>query len=328
MSQILHKLKLTIKNSGVKPRIIFVEGWNEKIQASAQKIKSEGMIEPVLLLKTQDQAPNYEDHIETIVIDQVNLSNYSKLLYDLRKEKGMTIEKASELVTQPNYLATLIVKNNEVDGMVCGIEYTTKDTLLPALQIVKTCKSAKIVSSIIVLENDDDFVLFSDPAININPNSEQHAEIAKNAGWFAKDILSITKPKIAMLSYSTAGSGVGESVDKVVGAIEIIKQDSDVNSNFDIYDSEIQFDAAYDDAVREKKAKTCEWTSKPDIFVFPNIDAGNIGYKIAQRMGGYAAFGPALIGLGAPINDLSRGASIDDVIGVSYLTAVQAIKLK
>lgn len=323
MSKTINIMKKIIKSSGIKPKIVFAEGDNAYILQAIQQIKND--IEPVLIFKAKKDIPvNCE--FTTIAIDSVNLSKYANLLVELRKHKGMTLEQANQLVKCPNYLASLIVKCNEADGEICGIDYTTADTLRPALQILKTAPGAKIVSSVFILEKNDDLSIFSDCAININPDAQSLANMTEMACDFVKNVLCVNKPKAALLSYSTCGSGKGEDVDKVKQAFELIKQNPN-NTQYDIF-GEMQFDAAYDDRVRAKKAKTCAWTCKPDIFMFPNINAGNIGCKIAQRMGGYDAFGPILVGLAAPVNDLSRGATVQDIIGVAYITAAQIVSKK
>lgn len=317
MSKLIEHLKQMIIKSNKKPRIVYAEGDNAYIQEAVKIVSKE--IEPILVFKTKQSIPN-NFPFKTIAIDSIDLNKYASLLYELRKQKGMTIEQARELVKQPNYLCPLLVKSNEVDGEICGIDYTTKDTLKPAIQILKTAPGAKLVSSVFIMEKENEQVIFSDCAININPTAEDLANMAVMACQFAKGILGVNKPRCALLSYSTCGSGVGDSVTKVQQAMaQITKSDQ-----YEIF-GEMQFDAAYDDRVRAKKAKACPWKEKPNIFMFPNIDAGNIGCKIAQRMGHYDAFGPVLIGLAAPVNDLSRGATVEDVIGTSYITAAQIV---
>ena len=322
MSKTIKQLTNLVSVSKTKPRLVYAEGGNLYIQQAA-KIVSQ-YVEPILVFKKASEIPNGIE-FKCIAIDSMDLSKYANLLFELRKAKGMTIEQANELVRQPNYLCPLLIKAGEADGEICGIDYTTADTLRPALQIVKTAPNAKLVSSLFVMEKDGDSMIFSDCAININPNSEELASMASMACEFAI-ALGIEKPNCAMLSYSTIGSGSGESVDKVKKAVELFKQDPR-NADYNVY-GEIQFDAAYDERVRAKKAKGCTWNRRADVFMFPNIDAGNIGYKIAQRMGGYSAFGPMLVGLAAPVNDLSRGATVEDIIGLSLMTAAQVVLKK
>lgn len=318
----IENLRSKIAISPYKPKIVFAEGWDKNIHEAAQQLKETKEIVPFLIFRTRSEV--YEDIIDNyIVIDEMDLDKYANVLFELRKAKGLTIDQAKSLVKQPNYLASLMVKMGEADGEICGIQYTTKDTLKPALQILKTAPGAKLVSSAFVMQKDKEQYIFGDCAININPNAEQLADIALGIGKFAKDVVGLTNLKIALLSYSTAGSGAGESVDKVRGAHDILMTLPEAKQ-FQI-SPEIQFDASFVPEVMHKKAKNLDWDTNAKIYVFPNIDAGNIGYKIAQRMGGYEAIGPVLIGLAAPVNDLSRGASTSDVVNLAYITGYQVL---
>ncbi len=318
----IENLRNKIAISSYKPKIVFAEGWDKNIHEAAQQLKETKEVVPFLIFRTRSEV--YDDILDNyIVIDEMDLDKYANVLFELRKAKGLTIDQAKSLVKQPNYLASLMVKMGEADGEICGIQYTTKDTLKPALQILKTAPGAKLVSSAFVMQKGKEQYVFGDCAININPNSEQLADIALGIGKFAKDVVGLTNLKIALLSYSTAGSGAGESVDKVRGAHDILMTLPEAKQ-FQI-SPEIQFDASFVPEVMHKKAKNLDWDTNAKIYVFPNIDAGNIGYKIAQRMGGYEAIGPVLIGLAAPVNDLSRGASTSDVVNLAYITGYQAL---
>jgi phosphate acetyltransferase len=207
-----------------------------------------------LIFRTKSEIPVGFD-LAHLIIDETDLNKYSHLLYELRKAKGLTIEQAQQLVKQPNYLATLIVKNNDADGEICGIDYTTKDTLKPALQIIKTTPNSKLVTSAFILEKNDELYVFGDCAINLYPTSEELANITKMIALFAHDTAGIIDVRTAMLSYSTVGSGTGESVDKVKAAYELIKNDEELKTkNIQIF-GEIQFDAAFVPEVMKKKAK-------------------------------------------------------------------------
>ena len=318
----IESLKTKLSSSSYKPKIVLAEGWDKNIHEAAQQLWKTGEVVPFLIFRTRSEV--YEDVKDNyIVIEEMDLDKYANQLFELRKAKGLTIDQAKSLVKQPNYLASLMVKMGEVDGEICGIQYTTKDTLKPALQILKTAPGAKLVCSAFVMQKGSEQYIFGDCAININPNSEQLADIALGIGQFAKDVVGMTNLKIALLSYSTAGSGAGESVDKVRGAHDIL-MNNPAAQQFQI-SPEIQFDASFVPEVMHKKAKNLDWDTNAKIYVFPNIDAGNIGYKIAQRMGGYEAIGPVLIGLAAPVNDLSRGASTSDVVNLAYITGYQAL---
>lgn len=327
MSLIIKKLIQKIQQSGLTPKIILAEGWSKYVQEAANNLAETQIVKPVLIFRTKSEIPaNLNPTIQRIIIETIDLNKYANSLYEIRKNKGMTLDVALKEVQKPNVLAALLVKLNEADGEVCGKEYATKDTLKPALQIIKTSPTEKIVSSAFVMEKDDERLVFADCAININPTSEELVEIAKGAIRFSKEVLMSESTNTALLSYSTLGSGIGESVDKVRKAYEIIKSDASI-SNVQVC-GEMQFDAAYVDEVRKQKAPSLGWTTKANIYIFPNLDSGNIGYKIAQRLGGYEAIGPILIGLAKPVNDLSRGASVKEIIDVAIITGAQAISSK
>lgn len=315
------QLKEKLLKTHFVPKIVYAEGWSGEIQKTADAIAQSKIAKPVLIFRTQNEVPKNFKH-EHIIIETQDLSEYSEFLYNLRKDKGLSIDQAKELVKQPNYLASILVKMQKVDCEICGIEYTTKDTLKPALQIIKTKPGYRLVTSAFVLEKGEERYVMGDSAINLYPNAEELAQIAKMISFFARDVISCKNLKVALLSYSTAGSGVGESVDKVRKAYQILRQDIELN-DFQIF-GEIQFDAAFCHEVMVKKVPELDWETNAKIYIYPNIDAGNIGYKIAQRMGKFEAIGPILIGLDRPVNDLSRGAVASDVIKLSYITAYQA----
>lgn len=324
MSTLIEELKNKIKNSKKVPEILLVEGWNAYVQEAAKQLVAEKLVKPVLMFRTMDEIPaDFDPRIKRYVIEKMDLSKYATYLFKLREKKGMTLEVAQQEVQKPNVLASLLVKLDEVDGEVCGKEYTTKDTLKPALQIIKTSETANIVSSVMVLEKNQERLVFADCAINLYPTAEELAEIAKSTIKFAKDVLQIEKINLAMLSYSTLNSGAGESVDKVKAATKLVEE-SDVGKLASIC-GPMQFDAAYVEEVRKQKAPKLDWEKGANVFIFPNIDAGNIGYKIAQRLGGYDAIGPVLTGLAKPVNDLSRGANAHEIYSVAIITACQAV---
>jgi phosphate acetyltransferase len=220
------------------------------------------------------------------------------------------------------YIGAMMVKMNQADGMVCGLTFTTADTLRPALQIIKTKPNVHLASSIFWMQRKDENYFFTDCALNINPTAEQLADITKMGVQFAVD-LNVPDVEAVLLSYSTKGSGSGIDAEKVRQAVTLLTTEK-VNFTFD---GEMQFDAAFDQTVRQKKAPNSPLKKPvPDVFVFPEIQSANIGYKIAQRLGGFEAFGPFILGLNQPVNDLSRGASLDDVLNTAILTAFQALK--
>lgn len=323
---LINTIKKDLLAKNIKTTIVFAEGWNKVIQEAAITLKKEGIIEPLLIFKDESeyQENSQLNDINKIVISKMDLNKYANKLYELRKEKGLTIEEANKLVTQPNYLCSLLVKMDEAQGAICGIEYTTKDTLRPALQIVKTSKTADLVSSILILEKDDETLFFSDVSLVINPTPNEIAYLTENAIDFVENKLQLVNNNYALLSYSTNGSGAGESVDKVKEGYKIFNERNKF-PKANVF-GEIQFDAAYVDSIRAKKAPNLTWKNKANVYIFPNIDAGNISYKMMQRCGGYEVTGPIIIGLDKPVNDLSRGAGLYEVVSLSYITAIQAQK--
>ncbi len=322
-SIIVNRLKQKLVESKARPKIVLPEGWNASVIEASQFLKVGGIIEPLVLFRTKKEIPHDFKNVSYLVIDEMDLTKYADKLYDLRKAKGMTIDDAKKIVQQPNYLASLMVKMDEVDGEVCGIEYTTKDTLKPALQIIKTSHCAKLVSSAFILEKGNEVLIFADCALNLNPTAIQLVNITKNTLAFQKLVLGCKNTNTALLTYSTAGSGIGESPDKVREAHQLL-QNEKISKTTKIF-GDMQFDAAYVNAVRAKKAPKVKWDDHATTFIFPNLDAGNIGYKIAQRLGGYSAIGPVLLGLDKPVNDLSRGATTEDIIATAYITAAQTL---
>lgn len=255
------------------------------------------------------------------------LKEYTNLLLELRKSKGMTEEEAIKTALIPNYFGTLMIKAGDADGMVSGANHSTADTVRPALQIIKSANKDRAVSSFLIMVSNEKPYVFSDCAITINPSTKELADIALES---AKSAIQFgVEPKIAMLSFSTYGSGKGEQVDKVVEATKIAKEalSSDEFKNIHIeLDGELQADAALDMVVANKKAPASKVAGSANVLIFPNLEAGNIGYKLLQRLGGCEAYGPMLQGLNAPVNDLSRGAFAEDIVGVIAITALQAVK--
>ena len=266
------------------------------------------------------------------------LAEYTKLLYDLRKDKGLTEEDAAKLALNYNYFGTLMIKSGHADGMVSGANHSTADTVRPALQIIKSAKKGRAVSSFFLLVFGDKTYLLSDCGIVIDPTDREMADIALDA---AESALKFgLEPKVAMLSYSTYGSGKGERVDKVKRAVEMAKADLQTEEVVDkvvealkiakemapdiAIDGELQADAALDGVVAKKKAPGSDVAGQANVLIFPSLEAGNIGYKLLQRLGGCDAYGPLLQGLNAPVNDLSRGALVEDIVGVIAITCLQA----
>ena len=252
---------------------------------------------------------------------------YAALLYELRKEKGMTEEKAHLLVKNPLYYGCLMVKNGDADGMVAGSINATSDVLRPALQIIKTRPGIKTVSGCFIMGlpegspyGDDGAMVYGDCAVIPDPTAEQLVDIAIASAESAKSIAGIKVPKVAMLSFSTKGSASHPNVAKVVAATEALKARQDLD--FDV-DGELQLDAAIVPKVAAIKAPGSRVAGSANVLVFPDLQSGNIGYKLVQRFGNVDAIGPICQGLAKPVNDLSRGCSVADVVGVVAITTLQ-----
>ncbi len=278
-----------------------------------------------------DKAKNNNIHIENAtIIEPEKSENYEKyvnLLYDLRKNKGMTIEKAKELVLDPVYFGMLMVKDDETtaDGLVSGAIHSTADTLRPALQILKTAPDTKLVSAFFVMVvpnceyGENGVFIFGDSGLNANPNSEELSEIAISSSKSFTQLVG-KEPKIAMLSYSTYGSAKSELTQKVVEATRILKEKEPKLKA----DGELQLDAAIIPEVAKSKAPESNIKGEANVLIFPDLNAGNIGYKLVQRLAKAEAYGPLCQGIAKPVNDLSRGCSYQDIAGVIAITAVQA----
>lgn len=264
------------------------------------------------------------------IIEPENSENYEKyvnLLYELRKNKGMTIEKAKELTLDPVYFGMLMVKDEETkaDGLVSGAIHSTADTLRPALQILKTAPDTKLVSAFFVMVvpnceyGSNGTFIFGDSGLNSNPNPEELSEIAISSSKSFRQLVG-EEPKVAMLSYSTFGSAKSELTEKVIEATKILKEKEPQLKA----DGELQLDAAIVPEVAKSKAPASDVAGNANVLIFPDLDAGNIGYKLVQRLAKAEAYGPLCQGIAKPVNDLSRGCSYKDIAGVIAITAVQA----
>lgn len=283
--------------------------------------------EETIKQKAQENNVNIEG--ATIINPQTseNYEKYVQLLYELRKNKGMTIEQAKELVLNPVYFGMLMVKDEETtaDGLVSGAAHSTADTLRPALQILKTAPDTKLVSAFFVMVvpnceyGDNGTFIFGDAGLNENPNPDQLSEIAISSSKSFEQLVQ-KEPKVAMLSYSSHGSAHSELTEKVIEATKLLKEKE---PNL-IADGELQLDAAIIPEVAASKAPTSPLKGEANVLIFPNLDAGNIGYKLVQRLGKAEAYGPLCQGIAKPVNDLSRGCSAEDIAGVIAITAVQA----
>ena len=283
--------------------------------------------EEIIKQKAQENNINIEG--ATIINPQTSkdYEKYAQLLYELRKNKGMTIEQAKELVLNPVYFGMLMVKDEETkaDGLVSGAAHSTADTLRPALQILKTAPDTKLVSAFFVMVvpdceyGENGTFIFGDAGLNENPNPDQLSEIAISSRKSFEQLVQ-KEPKVAMLSYSSHGSAHSELTEKVIEATNLLKEKE---PNL-IADGELQLDAAIIPEVAASKAPTSPLKGEANVLIFPNLDAGNIGYKLVQRLGKAEAYGPLCQGIAKPVNDLSRGCSAEDIAGVIAITAVQA----
>ena len=311
-------------------RIVFTEGSDPRILEAASRLLASNFLTPILLGKVDEveKAAEVEGfNIRGAVI--IDPENYDKMdemvdmFCEIRKSKGMTPEKARPILSKGNYFGTMLIKMGEADCLLGGTTYSTADTVRPALQIIKTKPGNKIVSSCFILvrpaATGDNMVLaMADCAINIKPNEDELVEIARETVNCAK-VFGVD-PKVAFLSYSTLGSGSGEDVDKMHNACAKAKAEMpDVP-----IDGEFQFDAAVSPVVARTKCPNSPVAGYANTFIFPDINAGNIGYKIAQRLGNFDAYGPILLGLNAQINDLSRGCNAQEVYSMAIITAALA----
>ncbi len=313
-------------------RIVLPEGDEERTIKATEIILKEKIAYPTLLGKEEkikDLAKEYHVDIEGAQIVDPETSplreKYAKTYYELRKHKGMTEEKAFELMKDPLYFGALMVYSDDADGEVAGAINATGDVLRPALQTIKTAPGVSIVSSsmFMILPNteygEEGILNFADCAVMPNPTAEELADIAISSANTFKTLVG-REPKVAMLSFSTKGSAEHELVDKVRKATEIAKQKA---PNL-IIDGELQADAALVPKVGERKAKGSPVAGKANVLVFPDLQAGNIGYKLVERLAGAKTVGPILQGMAKPVNDLSRGCSVDDIVDVVAVAVLKA----
>ena len=314
MSDFLNRMKSAAK-ADLKT-IVLPEGEDPRTIVAANKIIEEGLANIVIL-----GDPNEINVPGATVIDPRNAEKheeYAQKFAELRAKKGVTIEQARAQVMDATYFGTMMVKMGDADGLVSGSVNSTANTVRPALQVIKTKPGQKLVSGAFLMCFKDHVAVFSDCAINLNPDAEQLSEIALQSAETARAFG--IDPKVGMLSYSTLGSGKGPDVDMVEEATKLLKEKA---PDLPVVGS-IQFDAAWSPTVAATKAKGNDVAGHVNVFVFPDLCAGNIGYKAVQRSSGALAIGPVLQGLNKPVNDLSRGALVRDIINTIALTAIEA----
>ena len=328
--------EIKAKAASLKKTIVLCEGEDKRVVEAAAQITKEG-IAKIVLIGNEEEAKRVAPGVDLTGITLVDpltsekTAEYAKILYEARKAKGMTEEQAAQQAKDRTMFGALMLKAGDVDGYVSGACHSTANTLRPGLQVVKTAPGIKTVSSCFIMiapdggnkYNPDGVAVFADCAINIEPDAQQLADIAVSSAKTAKAIAGI-EPRVAMLSFSTKGSGNDDkffkSVPKMQEATALAKEMAPDLA----LDGEFQFDAAVAPEVGELKAPGSKVAGHANVFIFPNIIAGNIGYKIAQRFGGYMAIGPVCQGFAKPLNDLSRGCNVDDIVATVAVTALQA----
>ena len=315
-----------------RQRIVLPEGTEERTLKAANQILTDGIADLILLGNPAEiNACATEWGLGNIskatIIDPENnpkQEEYAQLLFELRKKKGMTIEEARKLVTNPLYLGCLIIKNGDADGQLAGARNTTGDVLRPALQIIKTAPGITCVSGAMLLlthapeYGKNGILVMGDVAVTPVPDASQLAQIAVCTARTAQAVAGID-PKVAMLSFSTKGSAKHDNVTLVAEAVKIAKEKEPGLK----IDGELQFDAAIVPSVGEFKAPGSAVAGHANVFIFPDLQAGNIGYKIAERLGGFMAVGPICQGFAKPLNDLSRGCKAEDIVAAVAITALQ-----
>ena len=319
--------EIAAKVKGQDKTIVFPEGADKRILGAAVRLQNDGLVEPILLgTKDEIEATAKENNFDITALKIIDPATYpeadKKAMFDalLERRKGKnTPEQVEKMLEDVSYFGTMLVYMGKADGMVSGAVHSTGSTVRPALQIIKTKPNAHRISGAFLMQKGDQRYIFADCAINIELDADTMAEVAVQSAETAK-IFGID-PKVALLSFSTKGSAKGDMVTKVAEATEKVHEmEPDLPA-----DGEMQFDAAVVPSVGELKAPGSKVAGHANVFISPSLEAGNIGYKIAQRFGGFTAVGPILQGLNAPIADLSRGCSEDDAYKVAIITAAQAL---
>ncbi len=314
--------------------IILPESEDKRVLEAASKVINQGFAKVILLgdeNKISEDSKKYNINLDGVDIINPLTSEkkeeYKQKLYELRKNKGMTLEQAEELLKEPIYFGMMMLKDekSKADGLVSGAAHSTANTLRPALQILKTKPGTKLVSAFFVMcvpdceYGENGTFIFGDSGLNQNPTADELSEIAISSSKSFEQLVQ-KKAKVAMLSYSTKGSAKSELTEKVIEATKLVKEKE---ANLKV-DGELQLDAAIVPEIAASKAPDSPLKGEANVLIFPDLDAGNIGYKLVQRLAKAEAYGPLCQGIAKPVNDLSRGCSADDIVGVVAITAVQA----
>jgi phosphate acetyltransferase len=315
------------KINGKHLRIVFPEGEDPRVLGAAVRLAADGLVQAIVLGnpdKIQSLAAEKSWDLSKLTVrdpEHDELHDQMVTAFVERRKGKATQEQAEKIVQNANYFGTMLVYMKKADGMVSGAVHSTADTVRPALQIIKTRPGVHLVSGAFIMQRGrDERYLFADNAINIDPDADQLAEIAVESAKTAA-LFDIEPPRVALLSFSTKGSAKGPQVDKVV---EATKKAHELAPDLAL-DGELQFDAAFVPTVAKQKAPDSKVAGEANVFIFPELQSGNIGYKIAQRFGGFEAIGPILQGLNQPVSDLSRGANEEDVYKLAIITAAQTL---
>ncbi len=333
--ELIDQIKLNAKK--FNKRIVLPEGYEERNLKAADIAIAEGLAQIILIGDPKDISSKAEQFglknlSRAVIVDPVShgkKEHYIDMMVELRKSKGLTREEAAKLIEDPLYLGVLMIKNGDADGEVSGADHATGDVLRPAFQYVKTAPGISVVSGafVMILQDKsfgkDGVIVFADGAVHPDPTDRELAEIAVAAGQTARAICGF-EPKIALLSFSTKGSARHALVDKVVSATKIAREMAPDM----MIDGELQGDAALVEAIGQKKASGSQIAGQANVLVFPDLNCGNIAYKLVQRLAKAEAIGPILQGMAAPINDLSRGCSVSDIVSMIAITANQAAAKK
>ena len=289
---------------------------DNRVYEACKIILKQKLAKIIVLGKAEQFDKSFKNkNCQIIDIDSYNKTDFSNQLFELRQHKGMTMQKATELVKKPLYFAMMLLKNNLADGLVAGACNTTADVLLPALQIIKAKSNKSVVTgSTLMIKNGCKPLMFGDVSLIENPTSDQLAEIAISNAEFMQNVMRLT-PKVALLSYSTKGSAKNEMVTKVADAVKIANE----KSNF-LIDGEMQGDSALDKSTAYQKGVKSAVGGEANVLIFPDLNAGNIAYKLTSRLAGYTAIGPIMLNFNKPVNDLSRGSTVEEIVNTVVIT--------